>query len=322
MDGSTKEGENVKEINFVSFFDMDSERYTEPGYPERYSIQNLRKIEQNQQEQLKVLAERMGGKYIPPTDSEVTDKFNHTLEANPFVFPTIGSGNRIWALHEKSLYSNMPNCASFNNSGEHGIIIFPEQTQAREEAEPRIRLYRGATIEIGQLQTAPLARLDGVDTKDLLDYRDGKTNLEQILEKVTDVEEKRYLVHTLDGIRKAMTNGNTTEIEELRRLHTCFTPGALDWDLWVSAAYKPENTYRDGAKSVGNVYGDFFNLEEGYLEGILILDVPESEVVKYNGEAGIFGQVKPEWIRAIVPQQTAALEKNIQHAEALILNNL
>ncbi len=320
MEAPIEEGRIVNEINFVSFFDMDSGRYKESGYIESYSIQNLRKIEEHQQEQLKIFAEKMGGKYIPPTQDEVTYKFNQALEFNPFVFPSIGSGNRIWALHEKSQYSNMVNCASFNNSGQHGIIVFSEQNQKIGGSKLKMRLYRGATIEIGQQQTAPLARLDGVNAQDLLDYRDGNTSLEKILEKVMDLDEKRYLTHVLGDIRKSISKRKTSEWDELKILHTCFTPGALDWDLWVSASYKPEDTYRAGAKSVGNVYGDFFNLDEGYLEGVMILDVPKSEVVKYNKEAGVFAQIKPEWIRAIVPQHTAALEKNIQHAEALVIN--
>lgn len=315
---SEEERENVHKITFTSLFELDNGRYQDREYIERFSRDNLQKIEQRQQEQLKVFAERMGGEYVPPSVDEVEGKFDQTLRVNPFVFPSVGSGGRIWALHEDSVYSNMKNCAAFNNSGEHGVIVFSPDDGGSRDDEKKIRLYRGARIKLGQQQVAPLARMEGVSINDLESYRDGGIGLEDILEKVADADQRRYLAHVLEGITKAVARGNTTEMEELRSLHTCFTPGALDWDLWVAASYEPENTYRSGAESVGNVYGDFFNLQEGYLEGVMVLDVPESEVERYSGEAGIFAQIKPEWVRAIVPQHTASLEKNIRKAESLI----
>jgi len=314
---SEEEREPDYEFGFTSLFELDNRKYQDREYVEGFSRDNLRRIEQQQQKQLKVFAERMGGEYVPPSADEVEDKFDQTLRVNPFVFPNVGTGNRIWALHEDSIYSNMKNCAAFNDSGEHGVIIFPDSGGSRDD-EKKIRLYRGAKIKIGQQQVAPLARIEGVGIADLEDYKGGRITLENILEKVADTGQKKYLAHTLEGITKAVARGNTTEMEELRNLHTCFTPGALDWDLWVAASYKPEDTYRSGAKSVGNVYGDFFNLHEGYLDGVMVLDVPESVVVKYSGEAGVFAQIKPEWVRAIVPQHTASLGKNIKKAEGLI----
>jgi hypothetical protein len=136
---------------------------------------------------------------------------------------------------------------------------------------------------------------------------------------VVDPDLKRYLKYSLDKIRERSSKEGITEIEELKQLHTCFTPGALDWDLWVSAVYKPEDAYLAGAKSsTGAVYGDFLDLNKGYIEGVMVLDVPESEIVRYSGEAGIKIMIKQEWIRAIVPQHRESLEDNIKKVESLL----
>jgi hypothetical protein len=173
--------EDVRKGCFSSIFDLDNEGFSDKEYVKGFSRRNLLEIERIIQKQMRVFGERLGGKYVPPSDKEIEEKFDKTLKINPFVFPNVDEEGRVWALNKLSLDRSMDNCAAFNNSGLHGFIVFPKSNSV--ETESLVRLYRGARIKIGRDNVAPLARIDGVEVADLENYLAGKVKLDEILEK-------------------------------------------------------------------------------------------------------------------------------------------
>ncbi len=89
-----------------------------------------------------------------------------------------------------------------------------------------------------------------------------------------------------------------TEQQEVIRGHTDYTPSAFAFDILVSAARKPKDVYNI-RKNLGNVYGDFVG--HNYIDCVLVLDVPETNLVEFGDEFGIRVEIKNEWIRAVVP---------------------
>lgn len=90
-------------------------------------------------------------------------------------------------------------------------------------------------------------------------------------------------------------------------MHTCFTSGALDIDLWVSAAKDSNDVYAKGGNG-GNTYASFLGPQG--IDCVMIIDVPNDKMVSYQSEVGIAGELKKEWIRAIIPD-TGDKEKRL-----------
>lgn len=160
------------------------------AYVEEVSRTNLMRVERYIQKYLTKLAESGGGRYLSPTQKEEDEKCAATLRAGRLVFPTIDRDGLVWAM-EGSMAPNLGNCKAFNETGLHGVIVFP--IKEGERKGEKVRLYRGGAYKMGQPQVAPLARAEGVSVADLEAFRAGRVSLEDILAKVKDQELERNI---------------------------------------------------------------------------------------------------------------------------------
>lgn len=278
------------------------DRYSNPETVREEGWKDLEDIENIVQSKLQHIAEQFGGQYIKPSQESVEAKWNGTLDANPYVFYSIEDDEHIWSPGGKAGYGS--ETADTYNKGDFGFIVNKE----KPPIEPATRVYRGAVYDPTQRQLAPLARVEGVKDDDISNYLDGKKSMDEIINGVTDEGLQNYLTRSLATVRRRAEENGTTELEELQLMHTWFTSGALDIDLWVSAAKDANDVYAKGGNR-GNTYANFLGPQG--INCIMIIDVPNDRMVDYNSEVGITGELKKEWIRAIIPD-TSDKDKRLE----------
>lgn len=303
----------------VNHFSIDNKPLEENV--ERLLDDNLKKVSEIEslvEKKMETVAYSSGGQYFPPTDEDLSQKFTDTILSNPLAVQygiDENSGRIIHPRHKKFKEGSEP-VRVFNESGLHGAIIFPKD--AKESPKDSTRLYRGSYFLPGRVEVAPLARAPGVDVQDIYDYASGKITMDSIIEKITDPKVKEKISVTLSRVRESANKNSTTEIEEIGRLHTVWVSGAVDLDLWVSAANNPEESYVPHNSS-DFVYGDFIS-PKGEINAIMILDVPQYIVLDRGEESGILGCIRPEWISALVPASGKGeqLQNTISRVEQLL----
>ena len=277
------------------------DRYSNPEKLREEGLKDLEDIEGIVQSKLEHIAQQFGGEYIKPTQEEIEDKWNKALDVNPYVFYS-HEDDYIWSPGGKAGHGS--ETADTYNKGDFGFIVNREKAPA----EPVTRVYRGATYDPKQRQLAPLARVDGVELDDLDEYLAGRKSMEEVISQVQDEHLKDYLTHSLVNVRRRAEKNGASELEEIKFMHTWFTSGALDIDLWVSAAKDPSEVYAKGGNR-GNTYANFLGPQG--IDCTMIIDVPSDKMVDYNSEVGITGELKKEWIRAIIPN-TSDREKRLE----------
>lgn len=284
------------------------------------AVQNLTEIEALIEDKMKTFAQKVGGEYVPPTPDQLRNKFDATLSVSPHAFYHIDEGGIIWGPGGEMGHGG-GNVTTFNETGLHGYIL---TTSKEKDPDKTTRIYRGCVLKPDQQQVASMARMKGISVQDLYGYREGRITLDQLVNKAEESFDKQYLNYSMSQIRGRAQKYGTDEFDEVRQLHTAFTPGATDIDLWVSAAQDPIKIYRSST-SVGNAYGDFIR-SDGGMNCVLIIDAPTRDVEHFGNarsESGVFGELKPKWIKAIIPA-TGNQEQflsTVKDAEAKILEN-
>lgn len=285
-------------------------------------LNTLSQIEYITQSRTKALAQLFGGQFVPPSDEDLAEKFFSTIQVDPTAIDYEIDPSTQAVIHpyfRKFKGEGSKVVQAYNESNRHGAIIFPTETIPNPEKDT-IRLYRGTTCSPYQLETAPLGRAQGIDIQDLYDYASGKITMDAIVEKITDPDQKRHIADDLKRIRE---DAKITEIESIWRQHTMWSSGVTGLDLWVSAANTPNGAFIQDNSS-RNTYGDFISFKNK-VSGIMVLDVPKSQTRTINQESGIFGCIRPEWIRAIIPASgkgtEGQLDRTISKVEKILNKN-
>lgn len=275
---------------------------------------SLMEIEHDIQSRLRRIADKIGGQYIPPSNQELEEKFEKTLSASPYIFSQKDADGRIWAPGGK-VGKPPKNVEVYNRSGAFGFII-----KAQESKDPKqesvIRVYRGCTFNPDEKQVASLARIPGIQAEDLYKYLNGQQTAEDLINKIEDPHTRELMLYDLQSMRKRAKKLGMTELEEVIRGHTDYTSGAVAFDPFVSMVLDPANVYFHS--NLGNVYGDF--LGKRTINCVLVIDVPGRETISFGNEVGIKAEIKPEWIRAIVPSsgEKETLVATVRRAETYL----
>jgi hypothetical protein len=294
-------------VNFPYQNMTDEEKeYQPPKEREKEkSSAEFERIEDIVQGRMRQVAEKYGMQYMPPSRDELDDKYQMTLAKHDEIYHYVDE--KTGAIRMLSGYAN-----GYNESGNHGLIVRKE----RETTENVTRVYRGGRFNANIPQVASLARANGIEVSDIHAYKNGKATMDKIIEKITDPEQKRSLQRDLKQTRERAERLKITEQEEVRRGHTDYTSGALAIDLYVSAALDPKDSYELGGNY--NSAGGFVD-KDGTIYAVMVIDVPDSAYENFGTEAGILGEIKPEWIRAVVPSvgTKETTLQNIKKAEKL-----
>lgn len=260
---------------------------------------NLGEVEVRIEKRMNALAHAYGAQYISPTEDEIAQKITETISINPYIYYDVDERGNIWSPGGQQ-GMGARNVEAYNRSGKFGFIA--KEREKDKEQEETVRVYRGGKFNPSIPQVAPLARVEGITVQDILEYVEGNANMDSIVEKAQDEYWKESLARHLQQIRERAERYGVSELEEILHEHTAYTSNAIGVDLWVSAAKTPEETY--GSGNLGNVYGDFLYQGSAGLEieGVMVLDVPKKFIQDYSSEVGILGEIKPEWISAIIPR--------------------
>jgi len=276
---------------------METNNVTEPKVvspklneaDQQVSTKNFYKIENHIQLQMHAFATSVGGKYIPPTEQQITEKLNKTLDTYvPLDYYRIEDDGTITAFGGRM--------DAYNSSGLHGFIL--KELPPNIDPSTLYRVYRGCRFSPQETQKAGMARIQGITPQDVVDYWSGEATLESILEKVTDPEKKKLLEMEIGIHIKEHGKTVQSERDRMEDLHTNWgdTSGV---DLWVAAAKDPLRTRHRNNEGLELRYGEYLN--GNAIDAVLIVDVPDFYYKDFGSEAGILGEIKPEWIRAIIP---------------------
>lgn len=187
------------------------DRYSNLENIREEGMKDLKDIENIVQLKLTHIAEQFGGEYIKPSQEDVEAKWNNALDANPYAFYSNENGY-IWSPGGK--VGRGSETADTYNKGDFGFIVNKEIPPT----QPSTRVYRGATYDPTQRQTAPLARVEGVELDDIYKYLDGQKSMDEILGGVTDESLQDYLSHSLEDVRRRAEENGTTS---LKRYNLC-----------------------------------------------------------------------------------------------------
>lgn len=264
---------------------------------ERFDV--LIQVEQNVQERMRTFAQLCGGEYVPPTREDLIQKFRSVLSLNQQVKAKETAEGMVAPSYFYQKDQPNPAIEAYNLSGLHGYIRFP-RTEVECETQ---RLYRGCVYDPHVRQVAGLARVNGIEVGDLFAYRSGDMTLDQLVAKASNPLDKQSLIMYLDDLRKFAQTSGLSEWDALKQEHVRFTPNAKGLGLWVSCAHDPEKIYNYATLEPDQRWGSFLRgkVDAMRMEAVTILDVPTSEVVNYSNEDGVFGEIKHQYMRAIVP---------------------
>ncbi len=114
---------------------------------------HLQEIESEVQSRMEKFAQAIGGEYIAPNVDELVDKFDRVLSTGDEIDYQMDESGYIWKRGKGS-----KSALAYNEMGNHGTILVNHERKTEG-----VRVYRAAIIDPSESQTAPMARLPGVE---------------------------------------------------------------------------------------------------------------------------------------------------------------